>query len=61
MHPKSTAGCQISILIFEKKLWKGGLYKHPIKIYQGRQSSCPLLAKLKVLPGYLTDLSALVG
>jgi hypothetical protein len=29
-----------------------------IKIYQGRQSSCPLLAKLKVLPGSLTDLSA---
>ena len=29
-----------------------------LKIYQGRQSSCPLLAKLKVLPGSLTDLSA---
>jgi hypothetical protein len=28
------------------------------KIYQGRQSSCPALAKLKVLPGSLTDLSA---
>ena len=25
MHLKSTAGCQISILIFEKKLWRGSL------------------------------------
>ena len=31
MHLKSTAGCQISILIFEKKLWRGGLYKYPMK------------------------------
>ena len=30
MHLKPTAGCQISILIFEKKL-EGGLYKYPIK------------------------------
>jgi hypothetical protein len=58
MHLKPTAGCQISILIFEKKIVEEGLYKYPIKIDQGRQSSCPLLAKLKVLPGYLTDLSA---
>jgi hypothetical protein len=29
-----------------------------LKIYQGRQSSCPPLAKLKVLSGSLTDLSA---
>ena len=28
------------------------------KICQGWQSSCPLLAKLKVFPGSLTDLSA---
>jgi hypothetical protein len=31
MHLKPTAGCDISILIFEKKLWRGGLYKYPIK------------------------------
>jgi hypothetical protein len=38
---------------------EGGLYKYAIKnIYQGRQSSCPLLATLKVLPGPLTDVSA---
>jgi hypothetical protein len=58
MHLKPTAGCEISILIFKKKIVKGGLYKYPIKIYQGRQSSCPLLARLKVLPGSLTDFSA---
>ena len=58
MHLTPTAGFIISILIFENKLWRGGLYKYPIKIYQGRQSSCPPLAKLKVLPGSLTDLSA---
>ena len=58
MHLKPTAGCQISILIFETKNVEGGLYKHPINIYQGRQSSCPRLDKLKVLPGSLTDVSA---
>jgi hypothetical protein len=59
MHLKPTAECQISTLIFEKKnCEEEGLYKYPIKIYQGRQSSFPLLAKLKVLPWSLTDLSA---
>jgi hypothetical protein len=42
MHLKPTAGCQISILIIEKKLWRGD----------------SINAKLKVLPGFLTDLSA---
>ena len=51
MHLKRTAGCQISTLIFEKKLWRGVSINITCKIYQGRQSSCPLLAKLKVLPG----------
>ena len=31
MHLKPTAGCQISTLIFEKKLWRVGLYKYPMK------------------------------
>ena len=60
MYLKPTEGCQISILIFEKKM-EGGLYKYPIKIYQGRQSSYPLFhfgLRLKVLPGSLTDISA---
>ena len=49
MHLKPTVGCQISTLIF---------INITLKIYQGRQSSCPPLAKLKVLPGSLSDLSA---
>jgi hypothetical protein len=31
MHLKHIAGYQISILIFENKLWSGGLYKYPMK------------------------------
>jgi hypothetical protein len=31
LHLKSTAGCQISTLIFEKKIMEGALYKYPIK------------------------------
>ena len=58
MHFKPTAGCQIPTVIFENELCMGGLYEYPIKICQGRQRSCPLLAKLKVLPGTLTELSA---
>jgi hypothetical protein len=58
MHLKPTSGCQISILIFEKTIVEGGLYEYPIKKCQGRQSSCSPLAKLKVLPGSLSDLSA---
>ena len=59
MHLKPIAGCQISTLIFEKKIVEEGvLYKYSIKNYQGRQSSFPLWAKLKVLPGSLIDLSA---
>jgi hypothetical protein len=58
MHLKPTAGCQISTLIFEKEMWREVSMNIPLEIYQGRQSSCPLLAKLKVLYGSLTDLSA---
>jgi hypothetical protein len=49
MHHKPTARCQISILIFEKKLWRGFSINIPWKIYQGWQSSCRLLAKLKIV------------
>ena len=31
MHLNPTAGFQISTLIFENKLWRGGLYKYPMK------------------------------
>jgi hypothetical protein len=57
MHFKPTAGCQISILIFENNCG-GGLYKYPIKNISRTTKFFPLLAKLKVLPGSLTDLSA---
>jgi hypothetical protein len=42
MHLKPTAGCQISTLIFGKKIVEGDLYKYPMKKYQERQSICPL-------------------
>jgi hypothetical protein len=58
MHLNPTAGCQISILIFEKKLWRGFYINIPGKIYQGHQISCSFLAKLKVFPGSLNNLSA---
>jgi hypothetical protein len=31
MHLKPTAGYQISLFIFEKKIVEGGLYKYPMK------------------------------
>jgi hypothetical protein len=31
MHLKPTAGCQISILIFEKKIVEWDLYEYPMK------------------------------
>ena len=43
-------------------LWRGGVSINiSWKIYQGRQSSCHLGFKSKVLPGPLTDWSAWVG
>jgi hypothetical protein len=47
MHLKPEAVCQISILIFEAKLWREVSINIPLKIYQGRQCSCPLWAKIK--------------
>ena len=41
-----------------KQIVQGGLYEYPMKNISRTQSSCPLLANLKVLPGSLTDLSA---
>ena len=59
MHLKPTAGCQISILIFEKNCGGGGLYKYPIKNISRTAKVSPTLGlRLKVLPGSLTDLSA---
>ena len=59
MHLTPTAGFQNINFDIWKQIVEGGVYINiPWKIYQGQQSSCPLLAKLKVLPGCLTDLSA---
>ena len=41
-----------------KQIVQGGLYEYPMKNISRTQSSCPLLANLKVLSGSLTDLSA---
>jgi hypothetical protein len=41
-----------------KIIVEGGLYKYPIKNISRTAKFFPLLAKLKVLPGSLTDLSA---
>jgi hypothetical protein len=58
MHLKPTAECQLLTLIFEKKMWRGGLYKYPMKNISRTVNFLPLLAKLKVLPGSLTHISA---
>ena len=41
-----------------KKIVEGGLYKYPMKNISITAKILPFLAKLKVLPGSLTDLSA---
>ena len=62
MHLKSTAGCQISILMFEKKLWRGGLYKYPIKNISKTAKFLPIFSQVKgiarVFISRQTDLSA---
>ena len=58
MYLMPTAGFQNMNFDIWKQIVEGGLYEYPIKICQGRKSSWPLWAKLKVLPGSLTALSA---
>ena len=58
MHLQPTAECQISTLIFEKQNVEGVLYKYPMKNISRTARFLPILAKLKVLPGSLTHLSA---
>ena len=47
MHLTPTAGCQISILIFEKELWRGGLYKYPIKNISRTAKFLPTFGQVK--------------
>ena len=59
MHLKPTAGCQISTLIFG---YGGGtLYTSDKQLPKNCKVLCHFGFKSKVLPGPLTDLSALVG
>ena len=41
-----------------KYIVEGGLYKYPMKDISRTAKFLPILAKLKILPGSLTDLSA---
>jgi hypothetical protein len=58
MHLKPTAGCQISTLIFENKLWRVGslLISHEKYIKDGKVLA-HFGSKLKVLPVSLTGVS----
>jgi hypothetical protein len=58
MHLKPTAGCQISTLIFENKLWRGSLSISHEKYIKNGRVLAHFWLKLKVLSGSLTDLSA---
>jgi hypothetical protein len=39
--------CEISILIFEKKLWRGGLYKYPIQNISRTAKFLPTFGQVK--------------
>jgi hypothetical protein len=59
MHLKPIAGCQISTLIFENKMWRVGplLISHEKYIKDGKVLA-HVGCKLKVLQESLTDLSS---
>ena len=62
MYFKSTAGCQLSTLIFENKLWRvGSLWISHEKYIKHGKVLAHLGLRLKVLSGSLTDVSAYVG
>ena len=58
MHLKPTAGCQISALIFENKLWRGSLLISHEKYIKDAKVLAHLGITLKVFLLYVTDLSA---
>ena len=61
MRLKPTVGYQISILIFESKLWRGSLLISHEKYIKDGKVLDHLWFMSKVLPGPLTDLSAWVA
>ena len=58
MYLKPTAGSQISILIFENKLWRGVSINIHEKYIKDGKVLARFGLRFKVLPGSLTDLSA---
>ena len=58
MHLKPTVGCQISTLIFEIKLWRGSLSISHEKYIKDGKVLAHLGFKVKVFPGFITDVSA---
>ena len=59
MHLKPTAGCQISTLIFEKKLWRrGSLLISNDKYIKDGKILAHLRFGLNVLPVSSTDVTA---
>ena len=58
MHLKPTAGCQKSILIFEKKLWRGISMNIPSKYIKDATVLAHIWLTLKGVPGSLTDIGA---
>ena len=62
MHLKPTAGCQISTLVFEEKLWSGRVSINiQWKIYQERESSCSIGIPIKSVAIVINWLKCLGG
>jgi hypothetical protein len=61
MHLKPTTGCQISTLIFENKLWRGGLYKYPMKNISRTANFLPTFSYFKGIVRIFIGLKCLGG
>ena len=61
MHLKPTAGCQISILIFEKQIVEGGLYKYPMKNISRTAKFLPTFGLVKGIARVFNWLKCLGG
>jgi hypothetical protein len=61
MHIKPTAGCQISTLIFENKLWEGVLYKYPMKNISRTANFLPIFYYVKGITRVFNWLKCLGG
>ena len=61
MHLNPTAGCQMSTLIFEKKIVEGGLYKYPIKNISRTAKFLPIFGYVKGIARNFNWLKCLDG